>query len=622
MRWGAFALYFSASVAHAQPFEVEYVLNGQRQVSSLANSEEVAKFQAQMESWQTKSMISSWKVRTVSEPVQQEDSSKSALVRSRWLVPMGAALTNRFTSKEASSVDEVLEFGRELANQKGSVTSALVTEPVVQSIQVDPRWKNAIEYHDMSGSGRVEDGVRLVMKLTDRLGKDASLENEKLLSELSGMHPAAIEELRQNGKTSGIRVIRHHLAAEPYAEPKNGFQKVKDRILQRLFHGPIEMYEIPEQGGVIPVEATGGEKGETVVWHRRHMHRKTMLGKYNPALINFDIQDAMENKLFEAKLIEKYLPGAMAKSSSLEEVLQAEGKPVPHYSHDSALADKIRKMKKSLDQAFPNGWVLKGAYDSNTGTEIISDKDDLEKILKYLDTDFDAVHQEIKARLPGEDWEYVLYEMKKRPDFKTYRLLEYLKSPELTLVQERLKLMGEYRVEMIEGKLLSKRAVTRRYMDGLPKLESTKIVVQGLLGIDPKANMVMENVEQWFAKLPEAYRNIPYGLDVAIVEQNGKTAAKIIELNSGGNSGLLWISPLESRALNKYLRKYPERAKKGEAYLGLSGDEQMKLIKKEIQEFGLNPQRHFPGMVFTKTEFLDRNCILPGLHQYLVPLKK
>jgi len=470
------------------------------------------------------------------------------------------------------------------------------------------KTRPAIEFREPNTDFDVKRTIDWALGFVEASAENGAFSHDALMAENSGLHPIAIEQLRSHSGTDRLRIIRYDMAAEPYSDfdSSRAGRKLWKQVWNRFTHGPAEVYQLSELGGKAPVQLGG----ETVIWHRRPIHRRTILGKYNPGLINYNLQEALENKLFEARVMNKYVPGSMPRTFALSEV------------DDITLAtvnvDKLVALKTKLDKAHPEGWVLKGAYDYNTDRDfIITEKDDFAKLAKDAQTDFDAMIADIRAKKPDLDFEAVLNEMKKRPEFKGYLLSEYLKKPDLTLVQERLKILSEYRVEMVEGKLLSSHSTIDRYFQKKNFSEKVKSGARWLTDTDPDAKLIRKTVEAWFENLPEHFRNIPYGLDIALTEENGVKAVRMIETNPGGNSGFLHKWTSSSRALNRYLKDYVKRAEQGKAYLGLTGTEQMQLLNSEIKVLGLQSQRHFPGMYFLKDEIVDPSlCIRAALRHY------
>ena len=103
-------------------------------------------------------------------------------------------------------------------------------------------------------------------------------------------------------------------------------------------------------------------------------------------------------------------------------------------------------------------------------------------------------------------------------------------------------------------------------------------------------------------KLPEQLRVTPFSFDVALLADG---SLRMIESNPGGNSGFLGLKGKNIRALNEFLKHYPERLRRGELYEGLSPEEQMNYLVELFSKFGIRTEVHYPGIEFLPSQMFD-----------------
>ncbi|MBI3535684.1 MAG: hypothetical protein HY072_09410, partial [Deltaproteobacteria bacterium] len=117
-----------------------------------------------------------------------------------------------------------------------------------------------------------------------------------------------------------------------------------------------------------------------------------------------------------------------------------------------------------------------------------------------------------------------------------------------------------------------------------------------------KLIQIVENfVQSLIDKLPEALRFLPYGFDIALLEDG---SLQVIESNPGGNSSFLEENPESLKILDNYLGRYPCLIKYGAIKL-LSPKGQMLWLRKMFEELGMNTARDYHGMEFKSDDIID-----------------
>ncbi len=446
-----------------------------------------------------------------------------------------------------------------------------------------------VEFREWNNTFDVVGPVQEAMGLKDAAKKYGYYDHDRLLYSLSGVDEETIQELRAATIKRGDKpVLFRYFLGDPkqvdfseFADMAKPYYAQSGSVVGFL---PVNKHA--KQPLILP--------GESVVFHRRPFHTRTVIGKYNPSAVNTNLQQALENKLVEGKFWEEFAPGAMPETIDLADVYKKNG--------------NVKQLIKDLDTQFPKGWVMKGAWDIGSERDIITDKSNiLDLIEKYETSDFDDFlkktlekHKEYIDTTP----EYMQSILKEHPGYKGYKIKKNLLSkPELTIVQERLPLLREFRVEVIDGKVLGSGSTIDRYA----YLDRAKL---GKKYKAPSEAQVLE-AEKWAQKivnkLPKELRGMPMGMDVAILDnpKNGRRFA-IIESNPGGNSGYLFEEENASvRALGKLMKEYPEKVKSGKAYLGMTETEQMDFLKKYFKKWNIDVEKHYPRMNFLADHIED-----------------
>ncbi len=339
--------------------------------------------------------------------------------------------------------------------------------------------------------------------------------------------------------------------------------------------------------------------GESVVWHRLGSTSQNIVGKYNPALVNANVSTVLENKYVEAKFWQKYAPGAMPKTTLLSDIVSAK-RPV----------DEVLSL---LNKEFSKGWVIKGTYDNNTDAKflITNDTDIKGELAKFEASkeEFLEYLAQMKQEYEHTDPDLFNEKLKARPEYNGWRINRVLKKPFRGMVQERLDLDIEYRVEVVAGKVLGRESTVPRYYyaDGLDELPSD------YWSRDKNLPKVEKYAQEVVDQLPEHLKGMTFAMDVVVLK-DGTT--KLIETNPQGNSGFLFLDHRAHKLLEDFLLSYPAALKRGEIDLGMSEADQMRYLKDFLEgELKLDLDEQFPhlkftakGLLYVAGQFSDKSC--------------
>lgn len=467
-------------------------------------------------------------------------------------------------------------------------------DPLSQRV-VESRWARpmpAIEMREFNNDFDLVSKARWTLGLIRATEKFGAYEHDKLFSELTGVSEADIQRMRK-GISAGKRIVRYVLQS-PTETPLSA----SERAVLRVQNKDIIIIQLsPEKVGAIPLIL----QNNTVVWHRRNIHRTTLLGgESNPGLENALMQQALENKLVEALVFNKYAPNSFPETLPLTAVVPAS-------------ETSIENTVNLLNQRFPQGWVLKGAYDLSSERVIVTDKIDFAKEIAAYENGFESFRQQIESQNRGEDPEAIIYKLKKHKGYLGSKILNLLKDKSLLLVQQRRQLVEEFRVEIQNGRVLGAKSTIPRYA----YLRKNKKPVHPIF--TKQAESFAQNVVN---QLPTELKVLPYGFDVALTVQGDWV---LIETNPGGNSSFLEENASSRNALNEYLKTYQAPS---EGLLSLKN--QSKWIEKHLKEFGLKAEKMYPGVnlgngvfedaVFSRTsERKDLLHITQGLLELKIP---
>lgn len=434
-----------------------------------------------------------------------------------------------------------------------------------------------IEYRNANNDFKVADKVKQATGIYLSSKKYGYYDHDKLMSQLSNVAEKDIGNLRKASVTykDSTYGYRYFPEEHSFTDPDH---TMKNEILPLYKNSPnlVVGYMPPMQLGQVPLNLPG----ESVVWHRYQMHAANIQGKYNPGLANHLVSHLMENKWFEYIFWNEFAPGSLTKTELLENL--------NHASAEAAL--------KSLNQKYPQGWILKGSWDWATEKNgIISSKMDPKRFVDQAAlADFLVFKAKLEKELTSSDPEEYFWRIKEHPGYITWKFSELLRQPQFVLVQPLLDIQKEFRVEMIGGKSLSKGTTIDRYFYEV-KGSDGKASAEEARAVEAFANAAV-------AKLPIILQKTPMAMDVALLS-NGQF--EIIETNPTGNGGFIAFKPGSVEVMNEYLSKYPQVAKNDQLAKGLSDEQQMRLIERLFKKYNVNTQVQFPGFQFEKNGYRD-----------------
>lgn len=443
---------------------------------------------------------------------------------------------------------------------------AFPDDPLSRQIVADEWARPApiVEFREFNTDFKTKDAVERALGLIRSVERFGFYDHDDLVSRLTGVSKADIGLIRQ---TRSERPILRYELEDPNSDSEELSQAPGSDVLRISLS--------PNRRGRQPLLI----EGDSLIYHRRNIHRSTILGKRNPGLENSLIQTVMENKIFESKVFDRYAPGSLPRHMLLRDLIP-EGEP------------EVPALLAKLKEAFPQGWVMKGAWDYGSEKSIVTDQTDVEGAIRDYREGFEDHRQKIERELRGQDPEWIFEELRKHPGYRGAKILEALASPDEVFFQERVPIAREFRVEVQGGKVLGRGSTLARYAYlgenqeevSQEEIRDAEAFVQGVL-----------------ERLPQALRLLPYGFDAAHLE-DGRWV--ILESNAGGNSSFLHENKASSDALEDYLR-----ALAGGVYraigLALSPHRQIRWIGAHIRAFQLDPARHFEGLQFTRDDILD-----------------
>jgi hypothetical protein len=506
-------------------------------------------------------------------------------VRGSWTLPIEDA-REKLLAQRDPIVPSVIKLN---AIRISSVLMFLFPEDPLTKIIEKSEWafpRPLIEFRERNTDFTIETAAKQVLGLKSAAEKYGYYDHDKFLSNISTLDTPSIQALRKKtlaaaaSKDSKPVIFRYYLGDESELNRDDYTE------LNKSYAGTTVGFLPANKFGQTPVVIPG----ESVVFHRRHFHRFSVLGKYNPSLPNFNIQQALENKYVEYLFWNDYSPGAMSRTVLLADLIG-----------ETTNTDEILER---MNKAFPQGWVLKGTWDLGSEKSIITDKTKVAlELKKYSESDFDQYkkaveekHKDLKESTP-EDLSYYL---KKNKGYLGWKISRMLSDPYGSLVQERVDIDREFRVEVVAGKVISGSTVDRwKYIyqeqGRLDKYKApTDKMVQEVEGF---ANDLVKHLDP-------ALRGIPFGMDIAVLKNGLMT---MIESNPGGNSGFLFEEGgIESaKALRKRMEEYPEMLRKGEVSEGLTATEQMQFLETHFAKWGVDKSKIYSGMSFLSDHIDD-----------------
>lgn len=358
-------------------------------------------------------------------------------------------------------------------------------------------------------------------------------------------------------KYPALRAIQEAAGKKMLRSDIGEFQKVDlgslskmERLKRFLKYGPEGS---PEE--LIKATEEGVRSKKPAAIFDRSM--EPMKGSFNPALGTTSggreatraaerIESLGGDKLLESQLLAKHAPGAMADTVALEDFMKTHGLKL---RRGKSFESDLQKIEDTLKKNYGEGYLIKtrgqriggdiGAASSGSFPTEQHSLLDLHQQWQKMKPQFRKAY--VKAKNPVEAVE----QFRNQEGFRG-RIIEEMLNKN-TIIQKKLPLVEfpeavakkmrkggyggtkEYRVHALGGKALPGMA-TPRYPSGwrtIPEMWKA------------------QKARKWFQKevlnkLPEEYRHIGYGADVAPLEGGG---FKVIELNPGGDSGLLATNP-------------------------------------------------------------------------------
>lgn len=432
-----------------------------------------------------------------------------------------------------------------------------------------------------------------LMSATDEFGY---FDHDHLLAAMSGLTLKTIRKMRKDSDLATqkapliFRYFLGNIKKVNHAEYTDMKIPYGDSLVTFL-----PMFEVGKKPVVIP--------GESVVFHRLPAHAQTIYGKYNPVLVNPYLIQALENKYTEFKFWNEYAPNSMPETVILREIAKPE--------------DRIEVVVARLNQMYPHGWVLKGSWDLGSEKSIITSNMDIVQLVnEYLASDFDLYYQRIHSQMIQTNVapEYELNMLKQHPNYIGWKLHRLFHNFDLSIVQEKVEILREFRVEVVAGHVLGNGSTLDRYFYEY-KYDSSGTKLSGYKA-PPKAMVqaVEKYAQDLVNRLPAEFRGMTFGMDIAVLK-DGRTI--MIESNPGGNSNFLFEEENESvLALGQFLKKYPRLLKEGKIFLGLEPRAQMAYIDQKFKEWGIDQETGYPGFEFLEDKIVDHEFIVRDASQY------
>lgn len=488
-----------------------------------------------------------------------------------WTMPISEA-KQKLLEKENPVVPEVVKLN---LLRISSLLMFLFPEDPMSKLYQEKGWavpRPIVEFREFNNELDVTAPVKEAMGLMEAAKKYGYYDHDSLVYALSGIDPASLASLRERVRTTHKEdpLIFRYFLGDPETANKG---KLSWQL--GLFGANPSGFLPWNERGLTPLVLPG----ESVVFHRRPIHGSNILGKYNPSLINSVLQQALENKLVEANFWEEYAPGAMPATETFSHFTSPETSPLAA----ETLAAKLR-------DRFPKGWVLKGVWDFGSEKAVITNDLDLAaELRKYRAGDFDEFSRQVREEHKDKGPEETLEILQKHEGYSGWRISQYLADPDGAIVQERLDIGKEFRVEVIAGKVLSNGSTIDRwsYLAG-PGISRPPTTDQ-LRKVEAFAQSIIH-------KLPEELRGTPFGMDVALLRDG---SVRLIESNPGGNSNFIAEENKESvAALDAFLKTVPKLTKQGQIHTGLSDLAQIRYLRLKFAKWGIDSSRHYRNMRF------------------------
>lgn len=279
----------------------------------------------------------------------------------------------------------------------------------------------------------------------------------------------------------------------------------------------------------------GPTRVKGTVWHSTVEQSRFYIGSHNPVLEELDLLKKLENdKWFEAEVLQRHAPEAFPKTENMANVLDELGVDLSKVSPPQRAA-AAAQLSARLRKRYPEGFFMKSIDGFDSDGQFPTEKTDFAST--YKEYKRGAEPKMAKLSRANPDTVVVHQEMKGTPGYEGRFIDELFRDPRRIILQERLrisiastvqdgssirKILLEYRVHVVQGRVL-KGGTLSRWDYASPssgELRRVERFVQGVLD-----------------RLPEEFRRLSYAIDVLATE-NG--ILKIIELNTGGDSGYLY----------------------------------------------------------------------------------
>jgi hypothetical protein len=497
-----------------------------------------------------------------------------------------------FDSSDNTRVDAIVELSGVPKEQVRSVLAEKISGPTLSKITVEdlePSKSVRISLHQMNhaelllmksllpsmkalGAAPLSPEIPFAIRVHNLRGHDS------FVAEVSGLPLKTVQEIdqvvteRQLHGSSRPIIVRYFLDDREHEDPK-------DYKILKAANGDAIVTHIPANlRGQMPLYVPG----QSIVYQTRTFHGQNILGKINPGLVNAHIAQALTaNKYVESLFWEKYAPGALPETH----LLALMNLPL----------NDVAALVQALNQRFPEGWVMKGINESSSNFSIITDKTKLiEEIQSYQKSDFEKFKKKTYKDLAGFDEDNIYEALQEHKNYFGWRASQYLQNPRHVIVQRKVNIDREFRVESVGGRILKGATVDRHnwYLEskGLPFTVSAPELIDR---IEAYTQTIVD-------KLPPSLRETNFAFDIALLKNNQFV---VIESNAGSESGFLANQAQSTLKLNEFLNQYPELKSKGQVRgYGMSPEAQMSYLRTQFREWGVDVHTQYPQYQFTDTE--------------------
>ncbi|MEK6555325.1 MAG: amidoligase family protein [Bdellovibrionota bacterium] len=497
-----------------------------------------------------------------------------------WSASLEKVKARVLASGESEALIQVIKMNQ--LRVSSLFVEAFQDDPLSQFL-VKTKWLKPIalvEFREFNNDFDVTEKVNMSLGVIRGAQLFGNYDHDEVVSQVTGISENDIGRLRDD--LSSAKKNRQHIVRYALYDPKETPFHAEDlEWFAWMSPRTIHIQLAPDKIGHLPLVLPKG----AVLWHRRQIHRQSILAEQMPGMENYLMQQVMENKLVEAKLLDKYAPGSMPDFVLLRDF------NLPKKDADPRL------VWKKLNATFPQGWVLKSAFDLASESSIITESIDIDTAMKAYENGFEEYFKAVTTETKGQDPEYVIYLVKKHPGYMGWKIKQVLKNTEIAFAQAKVKIKNELRIEVLGGNVLGHGSTVDRYayqdeMEG--KAPRPKLASRLMRDGERFAQSVLD-------RFPPELKIMPFAFDVALLEDGSWT---IIETNPGGNSGFLEENPATSKMLVEYLESYPQLSKYFKGVL--TAEQQMRWINKHLEEFGMPVKAFYPGYDFKKDEIVDK----------------